>query len=132
MGEILNRQPTKELQYFQKLIVQDKYIKYLNKGLDYLGWENEKKEAIIEMKDKEIIELGKIIERQTTQISKSENEFKQYIKKVKEAKVDLNKQNQQQEIINDLRQRLQSTEQRLKVRDKMLQLMTRQNKHRNG
>ncbi len=132
MGEILNRQPTKELQYFQKLIVQDKYIKYLNKGLDYLGWENEKKEAIIEMKDKEIIELGKIIERQTTQISKSENEFKQYIKKVKEAKVDLNKQNQQQEIINDLRQRLQSTEQRLKVRDKMLQLMTRQNKHGNG
>ena len=69
--DYLNRQPTKELSQFQKLIVQDLYIKYLNKGLDYFEWENEKKDTIIEMREKEIenlkyltIELKQQIEEQ--------------------------------------------------------------------
>lgn len=94
--DYLNRQPTKELQQFQKLIVQDLYIKYLNKGLDYFQWENEKKDAIIEMKDKEITELQIINSKQSFQILKVEREFKEYVKKVKANKSDLEKQNKQQ------------------------------------
>jgi len=129
--DYLNRQPTKELQQFQKLIVQDLYIKYLNKGLDYFQWENEKKDAIIEMKDKEITELQIINSKQSFQILKVEREFKEYVKKVKANKSDLEKQNKQQSIIDDLKQRLQSTEQRLRVSHKLNELMARQNKHGN-
>ncbi len=130
--DYLNRQPTKELQQFQKLIVQDLYIKYLNKGLDYFQWENEKKEAIIEMKDKEISDLLRKMSVQTLQHNKLEREFKEYVKKVKEVKTNSEKANKQQDLINDLKNRLSSTEERLRISHKMNQLLARQNKTGTG
>jgi len=129
MGEILNRQPTKELHQFQKLIVQDLYIKYLNKGLDYLEWENEKKDAIIEMKDKEIEELKEQLTRAIQGREQVDANFKKYIKQVKAAKVEEDKQNKQQEIIKQLRTELDATKRRLQVSHKMNELLARQNKH---
>lgn len=122
----MSHQPTKDLQQFQKLIVQDLYIKYLNKGLDYLGWENEKKDAIIEMKDNEINELKNSMSIQTLQFTKLQREFKEYINKVKKAKVDLEKEGKQQELISELRNKLRSAEERLKVSHQMNQLLVKQ------
>jgi hypothetical protein len=127
MEELLNHQPTKNLQQFQKLIVQDLYIKKLNLWLDELSWENEKKDAIIEMKDSEITKLERINADHSVKILKVQSEFKQYINKVKAAKIELEKQGKQQEIISELRQKLASAEKRLQVSSRMNQLLARQN-----
>lgn len=57
-----NLLPTKHLNQFQKLIVQNLYIKKLNLWLDELSWENEKKDRIIENKNSEIETLKHSIE----------------------------------------------------------------------
>lgn len=129
MGEILNYQPTKELHQFQKLIVQDMYIKKLNLWLDELSWENEKKDAIIEMKDKEIEDLKEQLARAIQGREQVDANFKKYIKQVKVAKVEEDKQNKQQEIIKQLRTELDTTKRRLQVSHKMNELLARQNKH---
>lgn len=128
MGEILNQQPTKHLQQFQKLIVQNLYIKQLNLWLDNLNWENEKKEAIIEMKDQEIAELKHKISTMYLQQSKLDREFKDYINKVKQSKVDTKKADAQQALINELKNKLSSAESRLKTQHRLNELLVRQNK----
>ena len=65
---------------------------------------------------------------QTLQFNKLQREFKEYINKVKKAKVDLEKEGKQQELISELRSKLRSTEERLKVSHRMNQLLTKQNK----
>lgn len=129
MGEILNYQPTKELHQFQKLIVQNLYIKYLNKGLDYFQWENEKKDAIIEIKDREIEELKEQLTRAIQGREQVDANFKKYIKQVKAAKVEEDKQLKQQDIIKQLRTELDATKRRLQVSHKLNELLARQNKH---
>lgn len=56
-----NYQPNKKLRHFQKVIVQDLCIKQLNKWIDELDWEIEKKDTIISTKDEEIAKLQKSI-----------------------------------------------------------------------
>ncbi len=129
MGEILNHQPTKELHQFQKLIVQNLYIKYLNRGLDYFQWENEKKDAIIEIKDREIEELKEQLTRAIQGREQVDANFKKYIKQVKAAKVEEDKQLKQQDIIKQLRTELDATKRRLQVSHKLNEVLARQNKH---
>lgn len=126
--EILNYQPTKELRQFQKLIVQDNYIKYLNKAVDYFEWENEKKDAIIELKDKEIQELKEQVKRAIQSRDQVEANFKKYMKEIKAAKVESSKIDKQQEVINQLRKELESTKVRLKTSHRMNELLAKQNR----
>lgn len=126
--EILNYQPTKDLRQFQKLIVQDLYIKYLNKAIDYFEWENEKKDAIIELKDKEIQELQEKIVRLTQSRDQVDANFKKYMKEVKAAKVDNSKVEKQQAVIDQLRKELESTMVRLKTSHRLNELLVKQNK----
>lgn len=58
-----NIQPTRELGRFQKMILQQKYIEQLNKWLDELEWENEKKDTIIQQRDAEIAAWKRDFER---------------------------------------------------------------------
>ena len=108
--------------------MQDLYIKYLNKGLDYFEWENEKKDAIIELKDKEIADLKEQLTRAIQGREQVDANFKKYIKQIKAAKVEDQKQQKQQEIINQLRNELTSTKKQLEVSHKMNELLARQNK----
>lgn len=124
-----NIQPTKELSQFQKLIVQDLYIKQLNKWLDELDWENEKKDALVEMKEKEIADLKEKLITQKNKITKVESEFHEYIKKVKSAKIDIDKHKAQQDVIDKLKHELQSCESRLKTSHRMNELLAKQNKN---
>lgn len=124
-----NTQPTKELSQFQKLIVQDLYIKKLNKWLDEMEWENEKKDALIEMKEKEITDLHAALRKKADHILKVEKEFHEYIKKVKQAKIDTDKHKKQQELIDKLKSELKSTEDRLKIQHRINELLARQNKN---
>ena len=78
---MLNEQPTKELQYFQKLIVQNYYVKKLNLWLDELEWENEKKERIIEMKDEEIKKLNEEIDRKKKELNELGNRYNELNRK---------------------------------------------------
>jgi phage-related minor tail protein len=128
MSDWLNAQPTKELQRFQKLIVQDLYIKYLNKGLNYFEWENEKKDAIIELKDKEIEVLKEQLLKSNQGREQVDANFKNYIKKVKAAKVEEDKQLKQQDIIKQLRTDLDATKRRLQVSHRLNELIVKQNK----
>jgi len=124
----MNYQPNNELKYFQRLVVQDLFVKQLNKWLDELEWENEKKDALIDMKDAEILELHQRIDRLTAIRIKVENEFKEYAAKVKGAKINLTKNTKQQTVIDELRGQLESTKRRLEVSHRMNQLLTKQNK----
>lgn len=122
----MNDQPTRELNQFQRLVVQGHYINYLKKGIDYFSWENEKKDAIIEMKEKEIDELKSSIEILKGQKEKVEVQFKEYLHKVKESKKGVTKE--QKEIEVSLRRDIESLKQRLQVSHRMNQLLTKQNK----
>lgn len=115
-----------DLDQFQKLVVQNIYIRQLNLWLDNLNWQNEKKDAIIEIKDKEIQELNEKLEYSALKLSKSEREFKDYITKVKAAKVDTSKIDRQQDVINALRRELDSTKRSLATAKKMNDLLIRQ------
>lgn len=127
MSEPINDLP-KPLQQFQKLIVQNIYIKQLNKWLDELEWENEKKDTIIEMRENDILELKNQMSIQTLRYSKIEREFKEFTNKVKQSKVDTEKVNKQQDLINELKHKLKSTEDRLQIASRMNQLLARQKK----
>jgi len=126
MDSRMNDQPTRELNQFQRLVVQGHYINYLKKGIDYFSWENEKKDAIIEMKEKEIDELKSSIEILKGQKEKVEVQFKEYLHKVKESKKGVTKE--QKEIEVSLRRDIESLKQRLQVSHRMNQLLTKQNK----
>jgi len=115
-----------DLKQFQKLIVQDLYIKKLNQWLDELQWENEKKDALAEMLEKEIEELKNQAKNQQHGFNKLQNDFRLYMSKVKTAKVDIEKQDKQQAIISDLRQQLTSTQKRLEISHRMNTLLTKQ------
>lgn len=122
----MNLQPTKDLQQFQKLILQDMYIKKLNQWLDEMEWENEKKDALVEMLEKEIDDLKKSVQTEIERRNKTENQFKIYVKKIKESKVDIQKDKKQQAIIADLRHQLTSAQKRLEVSHRLNTLLTRQ------
>jgi len=124
--ERLNDQGSKELNQFQKLIVQNMYIKKLNLWLDELNWENEKKDAIIEMHENEIDNQRKITQEVRDHLIKTENEFKKYIRQAKEVKKDKEKHGKQQEIIDDLRKKLETSESRLRTQHRMNELLLRQ------
>lgn len=76
-----NNQETKELNQFQKLILQDMYIKKLNLWLDELNWENEKKETIIEMREKEIDNLKYLAITLKQQIEDEKKKYRELQKK---------------------------------------------------
>lgn len=76
-----NEQPTEELNQFQKLIVQDIYIKKLNWWLDESRWECEKRDTIIEMRDKEIEDLKNVIHAKDNQITNMKSEYEKLNKK---------------------------------------------------
>lgn len=118
----------RELSQFQKLVVQNIYIRQLNKWLDELNWENEKKDAIIEMKDADILKLEEQILKLNQQVTKSGREFKEYISKVKKSKINLDKEGKQQSVIDELRRDLEETKKRLKVSHRMNELLVKQNK----
>jgi len=61
-------QTNKGLYTFQKLIVQDLYIKKLNKWMDELDWEIEKKDTIIKSKEEEIALLHESISEYQSKI----------------------------------------------------------------
>jgi hypothetical protein len=124
----MNEQPTRELQQFQKLVVQHHYINALNKKLDELEWEGEKKDTIIEMRDNEILDLKHQASIQSLRYTKLEREFKEFTAKVKLAKTDNDKINKQQELINLLKHELNSVKERLQVSNRMNQLLARQNR----
>jgi hypothetical protein len=121
-----NEQGTNKLNQFQRLVVQGHYINYLKKGIDYFAWENEKKEAIIEMREKEIEELKSSMDILKGQKEKTELQFREYIQKVKESKKGVTKE--QKEIEVSLRRDIESLKQRLQVSHRMNQLLTKQNK----
>lgn len=123
---MLNQQETKELTIFQKLIVQGHYINYLKKGIDYFAWENEKKEAIIEMREKEIAKLESEAETIKSQKEKVELQFHEYIHKIKESRKGVSKE--QREIEISLRRDVESLKKRLEISHRMNQLLTKQNK----
>ena len=83
---MLNKQENKELTLFQRLVVQGHYIKYLKKGMDYFAWENEKKDTIIEMKEKEISELTFELDKVKAYRERAELLFQQSQKKLKQKK----------------------------------------------
>ncbi len=122
-----NDQPTRELNQFQRLVIQGHYIKYLKKGIDYFSWENEKKDAIIEMKDKDIEELKSSLEILQGQKEKTELQFAEYLQKVKESKKGVSRE--QKEIEVSLRKDIESLKQRLQVSHRMNQLLIKQNKN---
>jgi hypothetical protein len=123
---MLNRQPTKELNIFQRFIVQGLYIKQLNLWIDELSWENEKKDAIIEMTEKEIGELKSAIEALKSQKEKTEVQFQEYIYKVKESRKGVSRE--QQETEKSLRRDIESLKSRLQISHRMNQLLLKQNK----
>lgn len=94
-----------------------------------MAWENEKKDTIIEMREKEIEELKAEQAVHAKRYSKLEKEFKEFTNKIKQSKIDVDKVNKQQVIIDGLRRELTSTQERLKVSHRMNELLTKQNKH---
>jgi len=128
MSERLNQQPTKELHLFQRFLLQSKLITQLNKWLDEQAWENEKKDAIIEMKDKEIEQIKEQLHRMTQSRDQVDSNFKKYMKSVKADKVDNEKMQKQQTIIHDLRSELEATKRRLTVSHRMNELLAKQAK----
>lgn len=76
-----NEQPTEELNQFQKLIVQDIYIKKLNWWLDESRWECEKRDRIIEMREKEIDNLKYLAITLEKKIEELKNQFSELQKK---------------------------------------------------
>jgi hypothetical protein len=129
MSERLNKQPTKELFLFQRFLLQSKLIGQLNKWLDEMAWENEKKDAIIEMKDNEIDQVKEQLHRMTQSRDQVEANFKKYMKSVKADKVDNEKMQKQQEIIKNLRSDLEAAQRRLKVSHRMNELLAKQTKN---
>lgn len=121
-----NDQFDRKLNQFQRLVVQGHYINYLKKGMDYFAWENEKKEAIIEMREKEIEQLKSELLTSQTQKEKTEIQFREYIQKIKESKKGVSRE--QREIEVSLRKDIESLKQRLQVSHRMNQLLIKQNK----
>lgn len=122
----MNTQPTKELYLFQKVILQDKYIKYLNKACDHWEWEFEKQQTIVEMREAEITDLKKSIHVIQTDRDNTVKQFKEYRSRQKEVKRDDEKIDKQQKIIDQLRGEKAALESQVKTRDSMLALMQRQ------
>lgn len=73
-----NEQCNTKLNQFQKLVLQNIYIKKLNLWLDELNWENEKKERIIEMKDEEI----ELLKEKCRELDKELEETKKRIDRI--------------------------------------------------
>jgi len=71
----INFQTNKGLYKFQKLIVQDLYIKQLNKWMDELDWEIEKKDTIIKNKEEEIALLHESISEYQSKIKQLTKEL---------------------------------------------------------
>lgn len=123
---MLNVQPNKHLNIFQKLVVQNIFVKQLNKWLDELEWENEKKETIIKMKDQEIGELQNKITSITHELNKVNHEFRVFVKRSKDFKKDEEKTKKQQELIDNLKEEVRSLTNRLETRDRMMKLLEKQ------
>jgi hypothetical protein len=123
-----NRQPTKELKYFQKLIVARHYIEYLKRACDNLDWENEKKDALIEMKDEEIREAKKATGSMQQERDRARYELREFIGKRKKNKIDSEKLENQRLKIIELQKELDSTKERLRVRDRMIEIYNKQRK----
>lgn len=124
----LNYQGTKDLRILQRVTVQGLYIKQLNKWLDELEWENEKKDTRLEMADTEIADLKNQLTAVSLKLAKSENEFKQYVNKTKKERAEIEKIKKQQDVIDELKSKLQSCETRLRTSHRMNELLAKQNK----
>lgn len=128
MSDRLNHQDSKEMRDLQRITLQHLYIKQLNKWLDELEWENEKKDTRLEMADAEIAELTNKITALNLKLTKSENEFKQYVNKTKKERAEIEKIKKQQDVIDELKSKLQSCETRLRTSHRMNELLAKQNK----
>lgn len=115
-----------DLNQFQKLVVQNIYIRQLNKWLDELSWENEKKDAIIEMKDKDIEKLKEELSRSIQGREQVDANFKEYIRKVKASKVDSEKIINQQERLKFLERENYSLRKSVEAKEKMNKLLIKQ------
>lgn len=89
----------------------------------------EKKDTIIDMREKDIEQLKSEITKLNAQKERLEVQFQEYVYKVKESKKGVSRE--QKEIENSLRKDIESLKIQLKTSHRMNELLARQNKHGN-
>lgn len=91
-----------------------------------MQWEIEKRDAIIEQKDQEIRNKQSHINDLIHRRDKLDREFKEYVKKGKQAKVDSEKIENQRLKIIELTTELEETKKRLQARNRMVEILEKQ------